>query len=39
MKPLTGEYHLLAVKTWTFSNAVGFEFRMENTFFPPIEME
>ena len=39
MKPLTGEYQLLDVKTCTFSNAEGFEFLMENTFFPPIEME
>ena len=39
MKPLSGEYHLLDVKTWTFSNAEGLEFLVENTFFPPIEME
>ena len=39
MKPLTGEYQLLEAKTFTFSNAEGFEFVVENTLFPPMLME
>ena len=39
MNPITGEYHLLEAKTWTFSNSEGFEFMVEKTFFPPIKME
>ena len=39
MKPLTGLYHLLDANTLTFSNSEGFVFLVENTFFPPIEME
>ena len=38
MKPLTGEYQLLEAKTWIFSNSEGFQFLVEKTFFPPIEM-
>ena len=39
MDPLTGEYQLLEAKTWTFSNSDGFEFLVEKTFPPPMEME
>ena len=39
MKPFTGKYHLLDVNTWTSLNAEGLEFLVENTFFPPIEIE
>ena len=39
MKPLTGEYQLLQAKTWTLSNSEGSEFLVENSSFPPMEME
>ena len=39
MEPLTGEYQLLEAKTLTFSNSDGFEFLMEKTCPPPMEME
>ena len=39
MNPLTGEYHLLDAKTFTFSNSAGLELVVENIFFPLMKTE